>query len=89
LTGGYRSTLTGGNRSTLTGGDDSSLTGGDDSTLTGGDRGSISWKWWDSNANRYRITIAYVGEDGIDAGVAYRFSDGSIHRVDKLTEGGS
>ncbi len=75
LTGGDRSTLTGGYGSTLTGGDDSTLTGGDRSTLTGGDRSTLSIRWWDSRAERYRIAVGYVGEDGIEAGVAYRCDD--------------
>ncbi|MGO4763839.1 hypothetical protein AB4120_14980 [Cupriavidus sp. 2KB_3] len=91
LTGGYGSTLTGGDRSTLTGGDDSTLTGGDDSTLTGGygstltggddstltggDDSELRIRYWDNKANRYRTVIAYVGEDGIEANVAYRLDD--------------
>jgi hypothetical protein len=30
-------------------------------------------KWWDGN--RYRVAIAYVGEDGIEANTAYRLDD--------------
>ena len=65
LTGGNRSTLTGGNRSTLTGGYGSTLTGGDGSTL-------IFLRWIHG---RRRVLTAYVGEDGIDPGKAYRASD--------------
>ena len=71
--GGYYSTLTGGDRSTLTGGDCSTLTGGDGSTLTGEDRSTLSARWWDGA--RYRITIGYVGENGIEAGKPYRLND--------------
>ena len=73
LTGGYSSTLTGGNGSTLTGGNGSTLTGGYSSTLTGGYRSTLIFlKWID---RRRRVLIAYVGEDGIKPGVAYRAND--------------
>ncbi|MDE1971469.1 MAG: hypothetical protein KGI50_07895 [Patescibacteria group bacterium] len=72
LTGGDWSTLTGGDWSTLTGGHNSTLTGGDYSTLTGGDWSTLSIKWFDYKTNRERISIAYVGEDGIEPNVAYK-----------------
>jgi hypothetical protein len=89
LTGGDRSTLTGGDRSTLAGGDESTLTGGDRSTLTGGYGSTLTGgygstltggygstliflRWIDG---RRRVLTAYVGEDGIKPGVAYRASD--------------
>ena len=75
LTGGYRSTLTGGDYSTLTGGDYSTLTGGYRSTLTGGDYSELRIRYWDDEAARYRTAIAYVGENGIKARVAYRLDD--------------
>ena len=79
LTGGYGSTLTGGYGSTLTGGDDSTLTGGDRSTLTGGDDSTLIWKIWDGS--RYRITAAYVGEDGIKPNVPYTIKNGKVVEV--------
>jgi hypothetical protein len=83
LTGGDRSTLTGGYRSTLTGGDGSTLTGGDRSTLTGGyrstaktgDLGIIAIKHWDDKAGRHRLSVGYVGEDGIEPNTFYRCND--------------
>ncbi|MDE1971411.1 MAG: hypothetical protein KGI50_07600 [Patescibacteria group bacterium] len=72
LTGGHGSTLTGGLCSTLTGGHYSTLTGGHNSTLTGGYRSTLSIKWFDHETYRYRISIAYVGEDGIEPNVAYK-----------------
>ncbi|AZD84981.1 Phage flagellar hook-length control protein fliK [Pseudomonas chlororaphis subsp. aureofaciens] len=75
LTGGNRSTLTGGNRSTLTGGYGSTLTGGNRSTLTGGTKSELRIRKWCSKAERYRTYNAYVGEDGIEADVAYRLDD--------------
>ncbi|HET8687754.1 MAG TPA: hypothetical protein VFM18_13970 [Methanosarcina sp.] len=75
LNGGNGSTLNGGDCSTLTGGEDSTLTGGIGSTLTGGDCSTLSIKWFDHETNRYRISIAYVGEDGIEPNVAYKLDD--------------
>ena len=73
LTGGDYSTLTGGIYSTLTGGDGSILTGGNDSTLTGGDDSTLSIQYLDGN--KYRIAIAYVGENGILPNVKYKVND--------------
>ena len=75
LTGGNCSTLTGGDQSTLTGGNYSTLTGGDQSTLTGGDGSELRIRYWDTKAERYRTAIAYVGENGIEAGAAYRLDE--------------
>ncbi|MEX5343068.1 hypothetical protein [Pseudomonas sp. I2] len=75
LTGGDRSTLTGGYGSTLTGGDGSTLTGGNRSTLTGGEKSELRIRKWCSKSERYRTYNAYVGEDGIEPGVAYRLDD--------------
>jgi len=77
LMGGYRSTLTGGYRSALTGGYGSTLTGGDGATLTGDDysrlkvgtNGVLMLRRWDGK--RYRITVGYAGEDGIEPNVWY------------------
>ena len=62
LTGGYRATLTGGDGATLTGGNYATLTGGYGATL-------ILLRWF---VGVRRVLIAYVGEDGIEPGVAYR-----------------
>jgi len=75
LTGGDGATLTGGNRATLTGGDRATLTGGDRATLTGGYGATLSIRYYDRNAQRYRIAIAYVGENNIQPNVAYRLDD--------------
>ena len=72
-------TLTGGDDSTLTGGDRSTLTGGDGSTLTGGYGSILLGRWWDGACRR--IATAYVGEDGIEPGVAYRCEAGRWVRV--------
>jgi hypothetical protein len=75
LTGGYRSTLTGGDGSTLTGGDRSTLTGGYRSTAKTGDLGIIAIKHWDDKAGRHRLSVGYVGEDGIEPNTFYRCND--------------
>jgi len=56
--------------STNTGGYGSINTGGYGSINTGGDRSTLIFKWWDGN--RYRFSIGYVGEDGIEPNVAYK-----------------
>ena len=73
LTGGYGSKLTGGKYSALTGGDRSTLTGGDDSKLTGGNNSTLIIQYWDKN--KFRIAIAYVGENGILPNVKYKVND--------------
>ena len=72
VTGGYRATVTGGYRATVTGGDYATVTGGYCATVTGGNYAILSIKYWDGC--RYRIATAYVGEDGIEANVAYRLN---------------
>jgi hypothetical protein len=43
----------------------------------GGDGATLSIKHWDGS--RYRICIAYVGEDGIEPNVAYKLdADGKF-----------
>ena len=75
LTGGYGATLTGGYGATLTGGYGATLTGGDGATLTGGDGAELRIRYWDSKADRWRTAVAYVGENGIKPGVAYRLNE--------------
>ena len=81
LTGGDGSTLTSGDGSTLTGGDGSTLTSGYRSTLTGGDRSTLTWRIWDGQ--RYRLHTRYVGECGIEAGVAYTWRNGQAVKVER------
>ena len=73
LTGGYGATLTGGYGAALTGGDRATLTGGDYATLTGGDGATLIFLRWINGARR--VLTAYVGEDGVKSGVAYRAND--------------
>jgi hypothetical protein len=58
---------------TETGGDYATLTGGDGATLTGGDYATLIFLRW--IGGRRRVLTAYVGEDGIEPGKAYRASN--------------
>jgi hypothetical protein len=71
-TAGDLGTATAGNLGTATAGDGGTATAGYLGTATAGDGGIIQIKHWD--AARCRIKTAYVGEDGIEANVAYRLS---------------
>ena len=50
-------------------------TAGDSGTATAGYRGTLCLRWWDGAANRYRMQVAYVGENGIKANTSYRLGD--------------
>ena len=52
-----------------------------DCTAKAGEDGCIALAWWDSNAERFRVAIGYVGEDGIEANVEYRVQGGKLARV--------
>lgn len=54
----------------LTGGYYAKLTGGNYATLTGGDGATLIFLRWING--RHRIITAYVGEDGVEAGKAYK-----------------
>ncbi|MCT9125381.1 hypothetical protein [Cupriavidus gilardii] len=45
---------------------------GINSHASAGEDGCIALAWWDESAERYRIEVAYVGEDGIEPDVMYR-----------------
>jgi len=62
-----------------TGGNHSINTGGYRSTNTGGNHSILQWRVWDGE--RYRMLTAYVGEDGIEPGVAYTNDGMKIVRV--------
>ena len=55
---------------TATAGYRGTATAGDDGTATAGHRGTICVRWHDGR--RYRLTIGYIGEGGLDADTAYR-----------------
>ena len=81
-TAGNYGTATAGNYGTATAGDEGTATAGYKGTATAGDEGILIFKWWDSKGERWRIETAYVGEDGIEADVAYRCNDGKVVRCD-------
>jgi hypothetical protein len=74
-TAGYRGTATAGYRGTATAGDGGAATAGYRGTATAGDRGELRIRWYDYKADRHRLAVAYVGEDGIEPNVAYRLDD--------------
>ena len=78
--GGEGCSLVGGNSATLTAtGNYATLTAnGNYATLTAGDKSSLSFSWLDSDSDRFRVIVAYVGEDGIEPGVAYKCVEGKV-----------
>jgi hypothetical protein len=76
VSGGDCATVSGGDWATVSGGDCATVSGGDWATVSGGDRAILSVKWYDGN--RYRVAVAYVGEDGIEPNVKYRCEKGAF-----------
>ena len=74
-TAGKYGTATAGEYGTATAGYYGTATAGDRGTATAGEYGTICIRHWDSKADRYRVKVAYVGEDGIEPNVAYRLDD--------------
>jgi hypothetical protein len=74
-TSGTRGTSTSGYRGTSTSGDGGTSTSGDGGTSMSGDGGTIVLRWYDAKADRYRLVVGYVGEDGIEANTKYRLDD--------------
>ena len=68
-TAGEYGTATAGYSGTATAGEYGTATAGKSGTATAGKYGTVVVKWWDGE--RYRLTVGYCGEDGIEAGVAY------------------
>lgn len=60
---------------TATAGDGGTATAGYCGTATAGYRGTLEIKWYDLAANRYRKTVAYVGENGIKPNTPYRVNE--------------
>jgi len=75
-TAGYRGMATAGDGGTATAGYYGTATAGDGGNATAGNEGQIRIKWWDGT--RYRLAVGYVGEDGIEADVAYHVVDGKL-----------
>jgi hypothetical protein len=70
-TAGDDGTATAGYGGTATAGDRGTATAGGRGTATAGNYGTLVIKYYDAKVRRLRLAIAYVGEDGIEANVAY------------------
>ena len=96
-TAGYAGTATAGDDGTATAGDDGTATAGYAGTATAGTRGTatagtrgtatagyagtVTIRWWDGATQRYRLTVGYVGEGGIEPNTPYRVEDGKLVEV--------
>jgi hypothetical protein len=74
-TAGYAGKATAGNYGTATAGNYGTATAGNYGTATAGDSGLIEIAWWDESKHRRRITLGYIGEDGLEANVAYKLDE--------------
>ncbi|MDS9522734.1 hypothetical protein RME12_33070, partial [Pseudomonas aeruginosa] len=74
-TAGNEGTATAGNEGTATAGDWGTATAGNEGTATAGKKGEIQIRYWDEKTERYRTVIGYIGEDGLEPGVAYKLDD--------------
>ena len=82
-TAGDAGTATAGVRGTATAGYAGTATAGDNGTATAGEKGAVILRWWDRAAERWRMTIGYAGEDGIEPGEKYRANEtGRLVKVD-------
>ena len=72
-TAANRGTATAGDWGTATAGDWGTATAGKWGTATAGDGGTLILRWWDGC--RDRTVVGHVGEDGIEANVAYRLNE--------------
>ena len=83
VSGGTHATVSGGYRATVSGGDGATTLAGHNGTAKAGDKGIVAVKWWDTKADRFRLAVGYVGEDGIEANVPYRAdANGRLVKVD-------
>ena len=74
-TAGVYGTATAGYRGTATAGDYGTATAGDRGTATAGEGGSISIRWWDGDASRWRLRSGDVGaKEPLQPGVKYRLN---------------
>ncbi|HDP3725944.1 TPA: hypothetical protein P6N06_005850 [Pseudomonas aeruginosa] len=74
-TAGDWGTATAGDWGTATAGYKGTATAGDWGTATAGKKGEIQIRYWDEKTERYRTVIGYIGEDGLEPGVAYKLDD--------------
>jgi hypothetical protein len=77
-TAGDGGTATAGYGGTATAGHKGTATAGYGGTATAGVGGTISIRYWDSRKEKYRLAVAEVGEDGIEANTAYILDDDHI-----------
>lgn len=64
-----------GNGGTATAGYKGTAMAGLGGIVMAGHRGILSLRWFDAKSNRYRLAIAYVGENGILPDTPYRLND--------------
>jgi hypothetical protein len=69
---GYGGTSISGVGGTSTSGDSGTSTSGDSGTSISGYGGTLIIKYWDEKSKRYRVAIAYVGENGIKPNTPYK-----------------
>ncbi|HGJ9043921.1 TPA: hypothetical protein ACJYA3_006381 [Pseudomonas aeruginosa] len=74
-TAGNEGTATAGYKGTATAGYKGTATAGYKGTATAGKKGEIQIRYWDEKTERYRTVIGYIGEDGLEPGVAYKLDD--------------
>ena len=74
-TAGQGGIATAGVCGTATAGDYGTATAGDDGTAMAGRKGTICIQYYDAQSERYRIAVAYVGENGIMPNRKYTLND--------------
>jgi hypothetical protein len=72
---GYSGTAIAGDSGTAIAGYSGTATAGDSGTAIAGRKGELRIRWYDRKAERYRVSVAYVGEDGIKENTAYKLDD--------------
>ena len=77
-TSGDCGTSISGDRGTSTSGHHGTSISGHGGTSTSGHGGIVVVGWWDGKAARLRLTVGYVGEDGIEANTTYRCSASGV-----------
>ncbi len=71
-------TATAGNYGTATAGYRGTATAGNYGTATAGYGGTIVLRYYDRAADRYRLVVGYVGENGILPNVKYKVENGAL-----------
>ena len=81
---GYGGTASAGYGGTASAGYGGTASAGPRGTASAGDNGIVAVRWWDDQSKRYRMAVGYVGEDGIEKDVKYRY-DVAAKRLVKAT----